>query len=216
MRQKFYEALTQLGVAAGTAADAALDFQRMADNHCGPADYWECSQTGAYKECYYIDSAIVKFAVEGNHTMGRERPVYRAAIAAGLSEVFAHTIFLPLKKPLLPYYVGENNEKFDCVIIQEKVAAILGDREVIRFIDLWAPYSEMPLLLNEAAIPYDIAKPLIKFNYQDWIQAGLDFYGLDYMLKLADFCEEMQIDDLHAFNLGFRGNGSPVIFDFTT
>lgn len=215
----FYNALIELGVDSKSAEDVNLDFNTILGNLCNPSEYWECAGTGSYKECYFVDKVAVKFALECNATMSKEGRIYYAAADADLSSIFAHTIFLPLEVRLPAYFIGEEeDEVFDCVVLQEKVDKILGNCEDIHAI-LWynqnESYDKNPLFYNGVIIPYKDVDQLVQiFCYQEWIQAGIDFYGMDFMQRLADFCEDMQIYDLHAYNLGFRADGSPVIFDF--
>lgn len=221
----FRAALAQFDIDPMAANAAAEDFAAMIASEYGanPSEYWECQKTGAYKECYFVDNVAVKFALECNETLSREEPIYAKALARSLDAAFAHTIFLPLEKRLPAYFVGceddnEEPEKFDCVILQEKIGDILGYRDSYHAI-LWyddkKSYGLYPLTCNGTIIPYETIEPLIQvFCYQEWIQAGINFYGLKFMLELTNFCNEMRVDDLHQYNLGFRADGSPLIFDF--
>ncbi|MCM1323924.1 MAG: hypothetical protein NC218_07170 [Acetobacter sp.] len=218
----FRSALAQFNVDSDTLASAASDFAKMIDEGETPSEYWECMGTGSYKECYFIGDVAVKFALECNETILREKRVYDAALDEGLDAIFAHTIFLPLEQHLPACFVGEEDDDeddFDCVVFQEKIADILGNNENIHAI-LWydhqKSYNKYPLTGDEGEnLTYTVVADLVQiFCYQEWIQAAIDCYGLKFMLDLATFCNKMRVDDLHAFNLGFRADGSPVIFDF--
>ena len=51
---------------------------------------------------------------------------------------------------------------------------------------------------------------------KDWVCAAIDLYGIDELLKLADFIGENHITDLHHDNIGFNNDGLPVIIDYSS
>jgi len=48
----------------------------------------------------------------------------------------------------------------------------------------------------------------------DWLASAIDFYGFEYVDNCMKFFDDMQIDDFHQGNYGYRFDGSPVIFDY--
>lgn len=214
-----YETLLQLGMDATTAKDTADTLAKIMEERINPNEFWECAGTGSYKECYIIDNVAIKFAIEDNETMAREGAVYNCAIEQGVDRIFAKTVFAPLEQTLPSYFLDDEDgdgARLDCMVLQERVR-VLGEKEGYKCLYNQRMYENYPLYENGEKIPYeDIGRFLYFFCYQEWAQAAINTYGLEFMKKCADFCYEAGVDDLHAYNLGFRADGSPVIFDFTS
>lgn len=215
-----YEALISLGVEENEAKDAYEDYIEMVEKGLNPSEYWECIGTGSFKECYFIGNVAIKFATPANETYTREQQIYDKALDAELEQIFASTIFIPLTSASIPSYFidfEEDDESiystFDYVVIQEKVDKLLS-----RYEDDTTAWDEAAYLVDEKGIKLD-NDTYCKLTqcitpYISWLQAGINHYGLNFMVDLADFIRDQHIDDLHTSNIGFRADGSPVIFDF--
>jgi len=46
----------------------------------------------------------------------------------------------------------------------------------------------------------------------DWLLCAIDYYGIDFIKKFLPFAYDLS--DLHRGNIGYRFDGSPVIFDY--
>ena len=123
-----------------------------------------------------------------------EESVYKNAEAAGFDQYLAKTSFYKAIKNCYVY-------------VQEKVFGLYSDK---------------------ASTPTDDSRRKIKarrdgyIGTSDWSACFIDFFGEDAFEKFYDYCvygddeHEMCIDDdLHAGNIGFRADGSPVILDYS-
>ena len=123
-----------------------------------------------------------------------EESVYKNAEAAGFDQYLAKTSFYKAIKNCYVY-------------IQEKVFGLYSDK---------------------ASTPTDDSRRKIKarrdgyIGTSDWSACFIDFFGEDAFEKFYNYCvygddeHEMCIDDdLHAGNIGFRADGSPVILDYS-
>ena len=123
-----------------------------------------------------------------------EESVYKNAEAAGFDQYLAKTSFYKAIKNCYVY-------------VQEKVFGLYSDR---------------------ASTPTDDSRRKIKarrdgyIGTSDWSACFIDFFGEDAFEKFYNYCvygddeHEMCIDDdLHAGNIGFRADGSPVILDYS-
>ena len=123
-----------------------------------------------------------------------EESVYKNAEAAGFDQYLAKTSFYKAIKNC-------------CVYVQEKVFGLYSDK---------------------ASTPTDDSRRKIKarrdgyIGTSDWSACFIDFFGEDAFEKFYNYCvygddeHEMCIeDDLHAGNIGFRADGSPVILDYS-
>lgn len=209
---KFEKALDQLELDPALKRKTIETFAEMLKNENAPHEYWRCIDTGCYKECYEIGNVIIKFAIEENRTFSDEAPIYIDALSSELDQIFAKTFFIRLDNPLPAFFV---EGKFDCVIVQEKADKLLFDKQATFICDK-CDYQKYPLKAEDGTIiPYQTVEDIIEiFYYQEWTQACINFYGLDFMSKLTDFCIHKEISDLHGRNIGFREDGSPIIFDF--
>ena len=81
---------------------------------------------------------------------------------------------------------------------------------------------------DKASTPTDDSRRKIKarrdgyIGTSDWSACFIDFFGEDAFEKFYNYCvygddeHEMCIDDdLHAGNIGFRADGSPVLLDYS-
>lgn len=213
----FYEALISLGVEENEAKDAYEDYIEMVEKGVNPSNYWECIGTGSFKECYFIGNTAVKFATLANDTYRREECAYNKALDAGLEQIFARTIFIPITSTSIPSYFINFDEddgyaSFDYVVIQEKVDKLLSRHEDNTARDEWACLVDEKGIELDNDIYYKLTQCITP--YTNWLQAGINHYGLNFMVDLANFIKDQYIDDLHGGNIGFRADGSPVIFDF--
>lgn len=48
-----------------------------------------------------------------------------------------------------------------------------------------------------------------------WLIRAVQYYGMDFMLKVADWTCENNINDLHDENIGFIANYRPIILDYS-
>lgn len=123
-----------------------------------------------------------------------EESVYKNAEAAGFDQYLAKTSFYKAIKNCYVY-------------VQEKVFGLYSDK---------------------ASTPTDDSRRKIKarrdgyIGTSDWSACFIDFFGEDAFEKFYNYCvygddeHEMCIDDdLHAGNIGFRADGSPVILDYS-
>ena len=123
-----------------------------------------------------------------------EESVYKNAEAAGFNQYLAKTSFYKAIKNCYVY-------------VQEKVFGLYSDK---------------------ASTPTDDSRRKIKarrdgyIGTSDWSACFIDFFGEDAFEKFYNYCvygddeHEMCIDDdLHAGNIGFRADGSPVILDYS-
>lgn len=53
------------------------------------------------------------------------------------------------------------------------------------------------------------------FGSSDWIARAIQYYGTDFMKKVAAWTMEYEVNDLHAGNLGYIGNYRPIILDYS-
>ena len=123
-----------------------------------------------------------------------EESVYKNAEAAGFDQYLAKTSFYKAIKNCYVY-------------VQEKGFGLYSDK---------------------ASTPTDDSRRKIKarrdgyIGTSDWSACFIDFFGEDAFEKFYNYCvygddeHEMCIDDdLHAGNIGFRADGSPVILDYS-
>ena len=123
-----------------------------------------------------------------------EESVYKNAEAAGFDQYLAKTNFYKAIKNCYVY-------------VQERVFGLYSDK---------------------ASTPTDDSRRKIKarrdgyIGTSDWSACFIDFFGEDAFEKFYNYCvygddeHEMCIDDdLHAGNIGFRADGSPVILDYS-
>ena len=47
-----------------------------------------------------------------------------------------------------------------------------------------------------------------------WLVRAVQYYGWKFMNRFVNWIEDCDINDLHGANIGFVGNGRPVIFDY--
>lgn len=66
----------------------------------------------------------------------------------------------------------------------------------------------------EAKENYCYCRPEYEYMDRDWVEAAIDYYGLDDVIKLKNFIDEYQLRDFHSGNLGYTSNGKPVIIDY--
>lgn len=215
----FYRALIALGVEKNKAKEAHEDLMDMLGKGLNPSNYWGYKGVGVFKECYFIDKAAVKFAVPANDTYMKEKRIYEKALDVGLGQIFAKSFFISIPCDVIipSYYIEDlyktGYEYFDYIIVQEKVDTILCQVN-----DKYSIYDHNCLPLHDengdilGRVCGDRLTEITEWT--SWIQAGIDYYGLDFMISIADFFKGQYICDTHSNNLGFRADGSPVIFDF--
>lgn len=49
----------------------------------------------------------------------------------------------------------------------------------------------------------------------DWMARAIQYYGTNFMKKVAAWTMEYEVNDLHAGNLGYIGNYRPIILDYS-
>lgn len=122
----------------------------------------------------------------------REASIYADAVAFGVSEFFAETKFGGVtEESKTPFYISERVYEFDDVSKSDKIK----------------PSKETINKIKEYKF-YDISSK--------WLACAYEYYGGDAVKKLIDFIEEEEISDLHNGNIGFRADGAPVIFDYSS
>ena len=47
-----------------------------------------------------------------------------------------------------------------------------------------------------------------------WLARAVQYYGWKFINRFVNWIEDCDINDLHDANIGFVGNGRPVIFDY--
>jgi hypothetical protein len=226
-------ALQEFGISELTSAETQELIAEMQSQQTSPSDYLDCVATGAYKEVYFIsDKVALKFALDSNETMSREAYIYNE-IPNNLLHFFAKSSFIPLDTTIPSTYLYDednddayiydssyvtnpdyNGSDFDCIVIQEKIARVETNTTFIDY-EKWDYYNN-PLYDEDGDIlDYKEAQDLREIIvYQEWIQAAINLYGKEAIFELNNFCEEYGLYDLHSCNIGFRNDGSPIIFDF--
>ena len=156
---------------------------------------WKCEErynkeTGEYEEGEEYFEPFYEY----EDYCALEESVYKNAEAAGFDQYLAKTSFYKAIKNCYVY-------------VQEKVFGMYSDK---------------------ATTPTDDSRKKIKdrcgdyLGTSDWSACFIDFFGEDAFEKFYNYCvygddeHEMCIDDdLHAGNIGFRADGSPVILDYS-
>lgn len=63
---------------------------------------------------------------------------------------------------------------------------------------------------------YDLLDDFFDTTIDDsWMVRAIQYYGYDFMRKVAKWTCENSINDLHEGNIGYIGNFRPVIFDYS-
>lgn len=121
----------------------------------------------------------------------KESCVYKDAEVAGIPYFFAKTEFAGYTDDWTPYYISERVVPFD-----------------------WAKNGKTRVNTKERQQIYAYACKVSSLN-ESWINTACDFYGEDAVSRLISFIEEEGINDLYEYNIGFRKDGSPCIFDYS-
>lgn len=53
------------------------------------------------------------------------------------------------------------------------------------------------------------------YSSGDWVARAIQYYGTNFMKKVAAWTMEYEVNDLHAGNLGYIGNYRPIILDYS-
>ena len=126
-----------------------------------------------------------------------EADIYDEAEEEGLEEFFASTKYIGQSINGKPIYISErvipfndNNEE-----VKEKTNSYTKEN------------------LETADTLRDEFRTRLS---SEWIARAIEYYGFDRVLELLDFIDMENICDLHSNNIGFRINGAPVIFDYSS
>ena len=57
-------------------------------------------------------------------------------------------------------------------------------------------------------------KPENEWIPPSWLEAAIDFYGLENTVKLKNFIDDYYLKDFHSGNIGYTSEGKPVIIDY--
>jgi hypothetical protein len=166
---------------------------------------------GAYKECYNLSANfVIKFCSVNNNTSA-EIGTYQKAWEENLSDLFLDTWFFPLDTYLPTTYIEE--PEFDYLEIQPKVKTFAIDIP---------HYKSFPYTIeNYLAAPIQDPKSdeiadfhAIRGYLSDlsWGQAIVDVFGMKYFNHFIEFCDKVELGDLHGQNIGYYQN-IPVILD---
>lgn len=202
-------------------------------------DFFEPIASGAFKECYDLNSdLVIKFASECNDTE-EEQALLQAADEAGVGEMFMPTWYCPLTSfhPELIQLSNEDsyrwyyNERYHtCVenqdyegqranyaIIQPRIYDEVREREYMYFPRNAHDYARAPITDAQGnEVEFRVAESCYVTS-QTWLQDIVDVYGIEFFYKLSAFLKDNKVHDLHTGNIGYykRNDGKivPVIFD---
>lgn len=122
----------------------------------------------------------------------REAILYEEAVEAGCGKIFADTI-----------YAGCTRDGSSEIYKQEKIFTTYGDDETER-----TPSAKSSATVRSNRVD---SYKWRKFP-DDWLALAIDWYGEEMVKNLIDF--SVALEDLHYENIGYRFDGSPVIFDY--
>lgn len=182
-----------------------------------PDSYFERIGSGAFKAVYsFLPGWVIKFVSEENNTK-REIRLLNKAYAAGVSDHFAKTFFLPLENPAFvrledDFWDGSDSSSDDYDGDEEDLPSRLGtsfcnwvifQEEVNVAID----YTPIPAFEGEP-IYYDTGEEVSKsikslFYYNPSWLTVLAQQGKEATESLAAFLDHNCVHDLHSGNLGY-------------
>lgn len=229
-----------------TQKDALLSntslLQRVLEDECSPQNFFTPLACGAFKECYaLLDSPqfIVKFCSQLNKT-DKEIYILEQADEAGLAPLFLPTYFVPITSCALPAELLDEEHADDSsrwtlrdpdgesvtqnpdwevpvlkyIEVQPRISRLAYPKDTYLSKE---SYLDCPWLdENGNEIPWEIINA-IGASSREWLAAVIRCYGVDTLIKLASFCEEFGVYDLHNNNVGYlvlNNQEYPVILDW--
>ena len=122
--------------------------------------------------------------------------IYQKAVDAGVEQFFAEMKKVGFTKDYTPIYYQERVKETYAHSSNEEHTASDGSKKIIK--KKRASDESSWHCLPEV-----------------WLCAAIDFYGLEAVEELLNFCEENHLfQDLHCENFGYRFDNSPVLFDY--
>ena len=160
--------------------------ERQCDNDCG--------------NCPFDNSDSIELFSGANGSWdycAYEEELYNSAVEWGVEQFFAKTEHIG--------HVGGHP-----IYAQEKVAAIRasqwGENEYEKTSSMKYTDAEKVKISNK-----------VDFHHipENFIVAMVDTYGIDATMMLGRFVKAERLRDFHDANIGYREDGSPVIFDYS-
>lgn len=156
---------------------------------------------GSFDELYdengnIYDTVFEEFygAEDGDYCK-RELTVYNEAVIQGVEQFFAKTWFIGYTANHTPIY---------------------GAEKVKPFYDSGARKKSKPSQDSIQAAFFKKEEENINWIDNDWLARAIDWYGSEAVNNFISFVEEMEINDLHTENIGFKADGAPVVFDYSS
>jgi hypothetical protein len=123
--------------------------------------------------------------------------IYQKAIDAGVEQFFAKMKKVGFTKDCTPFYYQERVKETFAQSSKEEHAASDDSKKILK----------RKRASNESGSWCSLPEV--------WLCAAIDFYGLEAVEELLNFCEENNLfQDLHSENFGYRFDNSPVLFDY--
>lgn len=199
----FYILTKKCGYSMKAAQEIICTLQ-AAENEEELDKYFRFIDSGGYKMVYELnDNWVIKTvdAKNDDWTTEKEQKILKYAEQNQLDDIFAKSYYIKLTEEF-----GENIYMY--LIIQEKCFLALDDT--------CFTYKDFLLIGDEILEEPEILLPYFSYDYvsTDWLHSIIKHYGSGFLLNLADFLRDYKIEDLHRSNIGYRINGTPVIFDW--
>lgn len=155
------------------------------------------SMVEIYNENYdIIDYEFQEFiGAKNSNYCSLELAIYNEAVDFGIEQFFTKT-----------WLVGYTADR----------TPIYGAEKVKPFYDSTSRQKSKPSQDSIQAAFFKQAEEDINWIDNDWLARAIDWYGMEAVNDFITFVETMDINDLHTENIGFREDGSPVVFDYSS
>lgn len=208
-------------------------FEMLADcvnRRANPNHVFDIMSYGYNKECYSFGAnLVIKFCAMRNPTQ-EEESLALNAFYEDLDEVFTPSryIALPVALPSEvlekedeeeydpetdswePRHEWYDNTEFNYVCLQPRIEVCEPMQDHFWALTQWEKRcAELGIPLQENVVVWDALSEVPT----PWLKSVIDFFGLDYTRKLAQFCHNNRVYDLHYGNVGYW-NGHPVLLDW--
>lgn len=164
-------------------------------------DYWKNTpyhfEEGASRAVIIDNDRVYKFSLYPElDPSKKESELYTKAMTKNV-----HYFFEPIREL---FHIGDN-----LIYVQNKVLPLnITDKE-------WSIFAEKPLMFMNAYLPHITNTSPYNFaGVLYWTARCIETFGENSTNEFFHFCQDNDIADFHAKNLGFTWYGHPVMFDY--
>lgn len=162
-------------------------------------------RAGVSRGVFIFDDFVIKFDIDDDGNGCEEE--YSRFYSARDYDI--ERILLPIEE----WYFSPRRVMF---YIQPRCGEAVYDNNFDEYSDTYYEISER--LKNNGYCERKVKKFASEMPYTGvntiWLARAVQYYGWKFMRRFMDWMQDYYISDLHSANIGFVGNGRPVIFDY--